>query len=133
MSPSSPNPHPHHPVDNTDKLVKLRRHPFAEPRFLEDAKQQWCAIFCAIGLGILLMTTFGALKNPEPFLQFNLAIGGLFIMGASASSIMNSYKCTSSSAEEIVHSDQTVNETIEEKYVDMPANRPRDFDSPEVQ
>jgi len=81
----------------------------------------------------MVATSYGFLKDPAPFLQFFLSIGVTFILGASASSVMNSWKVQSVSASEIVHADeeqtlnQNVNEHIEEEYVEK-TPRPKDLD-----
>jgi hypothetical protein len=77
-------------------------------------------------------TAYGLVRDPAPFLQFFLSVGVTFILGASASSVMNSWKVNSSEASEVVHSDeeQTFRGNVppqSEEFVER-ALRPRDLD-----
>jgi len=114
-------------------VAKLRKHPLSEPRFLEEPKQIWCGVFTAIGLLIMGATSYGFLKDPSPFLQFFLSIGVTFILGASASSVMNSWKTQSTTANEIVHSDEEESfvgntpPTLEQSEFVERTPRPRDY------
>ncbi len=85
---------------------KPRLHPHDKERFMEGTRQKWCAVFAAIGLLILAMSSYGKVRDPAPFLTFFTGIGVTFILGASASSVMASYKVDSKNS--------TVNEKVEE-------------------
>lgn len=92
-----------------------RRHPLDKQTFGEGVRQKWCAVFCAIGLVILALTSFGILRDPAPFLTFFTGIGVTFILGASADSVMKAYKVESQRREARI-------ETVERQV------RPRDFE-----
>ena len=113
---------------------KVRLHPNDKENFMEGMRQKWCAIFAAVGMLIMLATSYGWLKDPAPFLTFFTGIGVTFILGASASSVMASYKVNSLSSVEIanikeekfeekIESIHTVNENynidIEEKILKL--------------
>lgn len=122
--------------------TKPRRHPLAKERFFEGNRQRWAGIFTFIGLLIMVGTGYGWIKDPAPFLQFFLSVGVTFILGASATSVMNSWRTQSDSAQEIMKSDQDINETqninrnenlnetINEHIERTP--RPRDYDDVDV-
>jgi hypothetical protein len=44
---------------------------------------------------VMVATAYGKVKDPAPFLQFFLSIGVTFILGASATAVMNSWKVSS--------------------------------------
>jgi hypothetical protein len=98
-----------------------RRHPLAKEHFFEGNRQRWAGIFTAIGLLVMLATSYGWIKDPAPFLQFFLSIGVTFILGASATAVMNSWKVNSQTATldetqsrtEELNENQTTTEKIE--------------------
>ncbi len=122
---------------------KSRRNPLDKEQFGEGNRQKWAGIFTVIGLGIMILTSYGFIKDPAPFLQFFLSIGVTFILGASATAVMNSWKVNSSTQTENANIKEEVNinevkteninsnktEKIEytEKIV-----RPRDFAGEEI-
>lgn len=118
-----------------------RKHPLTKENFFEGIRQKWCAIFCTIGLIILLLTALGTLKDPAPFLTFFTGIGVCFILGASGSDIMKSYRVETTSIKELEEINKTENTKIEkteninivsqeivdkyeEKYLNDPSYRP---------
>ena len=107
----------------------MRRHPLAKEHFLEGNRQRWAAVFTCIGLGVMIATAYGKVKDPAPFLQFFLSIGVTFILGASATAVMNSWKVSSSSTTAELTEDRREerSETITEKI-----ERPREYDSEEI-
>ena len=119
-------------------MNEKRKHPLSKERFFEGVRQKWCAVFCAIGLAILVMTALGDLKDPAPFLTFFTGIGVCFILGASGSDIMKSYRVETTSLKELdeINKNETVtvnkNETVsvniikkyEEQYAADPSYRP---------
>lgn len=65
--------------------------------FMSGVRQKWCAVFTTIGLFIMVATSYGWIKNPEPFLHFFLSVGVTFILGISATAVVNSWKTEHSS------------------------------------
>ena len=127
-------------MDNKeDKPEKKRRNPLEKEHFLEGIRQKWSAIFTAIGLLIMVATAYGHLKDPAPFLQFFLSIGVTFVLGASASAVMASWKTSSSAQSQTINAteNQTLNENRNEnltekiEYVER-TPRPRDFQDEEI-
>ena len=77
--------------------MKPRRNAFDKERFLEGNRQKWAGLFTLMGLLVLVCSAYGWVKDPAAFLQFFLSIGVTFILGASASDVMKSWKTDSSS------------------------------------
>ena len=80
--------------------MKPRRNAFDKERFLEGNRQKWAGLFTLMGLLVLVCSAYGWVKDPAAFLQFFLSIGVTFILGASASDVMKSWKTDSSSKNE---------------------------------
>lgn len=97
----------------------MKRNPLDKQNFLQGNRQRWCLIFTVIGLIIMVATSYGWITNPEPFLQFFLSIGVSFILGASASAVMNSWRASSSTESIETQSDKTINRI----------ERPKDYDN----
>ena len=93
-----------------------RRHPLQPERFLEEPKQIWAAIFTVIGCGVMGLVSYGVLHDPTPFLTYFTGIGVTFILGASANSVMQSYKVDSTDVNAI--NDEEVNTNIDQKVND---------------
>lgn len=75
-------------------MNRRKRNNLDKENFMSGNRQKWCLIFSVMGIVIMVLTAFGVLPNPEPFLQFFLSIGVTFILGASATAVMNSWKTT---------------------------------------
>jgi len=115
--------------------TKIRRHPLAKERFFEGNRQRWAGIFTVIGLLVMVATSYGWIKDPAPFLQFFLSIGVTFILGASATAVMNSWKVQSSttSLTEDKTETETQTETRNENITySEKIERPRDYDSDDI-
>ncbi len=104
---------------------KPKRKILEKDDFMSGNRQKWAAIFCSLGVVIMVCSAYGWLKNPEPFLQFFLSIGVTFILGASASDVMKSWKTTSVSENQNMSSTETIT-TTESKTVDI--NKKEDVD-----
>jgi len=110
-------------------MDKQRRHPLAKEHFLEGNRQRWAAIFTALGLLVMLATSYGWIKDPAPFLQFFLSIGVTFILGASATAVMNSWKVSSTTLDE----SQSRREELDESVTTTEKiERPKYYDSEDV-
>ncbi len=94
------------------KTVK-RRSPLDKTFFLESNKEKWCLIFSILGIAVLLANAYGFIKDPTPFLQFFLSIGVSFLLGASASDVMKSWKTDSTYRNEFVEVKESRNEKVE--------------------
>lgn len=97
--------------------MKSRRSLFDKERFLEGNRQKWAGIFTLMGVVVLVCSAYGLLKDPAPFLQFFLSIGVTFILGASASDVMKSWKTDSSSKNEttVTTNNDNVNVSVQKK------------------
>jgi len=112
-------------------MEKTRRHPLAKEHFCEGNRQRWAAIFTALGLLVMLATSYGWIRDPAPFLQFFLSIGVTFILGASASAVMNSWK-VNSQATTLDESETRREELAENITTTERIERPRDYDAEEI-
>ena len=72
-----------------------RRDPLDKEKFLEGNRQRWAVIFLLCGAGVLVANTMMPSLDPVPYMQFLMAIGSLFILGASASDWVKTYQVTS--------------------------------------
>lgn len=110
--------------------MSQRRNNLDKERFLEGNRQKWCAVYTAIGIGVLLCTGFGLIPDPSPFLGFFTGIGVTFILGASATDVMKTYTIKSQTENKNVNvdvkisKDEEVINHFEEKYFDDPSYRP---------
>lgn len=73
-------------------------------RFLEGNRQKWCAIILTLDLGVLLLHSLGRCSDPATFVSAFSGVGALFILGASADSVMKIYQVGSQT--------QTVSQTV---------------------
>jgi hypothetical protein len=112
-------------------MEKQRRHPLAKEAFFEGNRQRWAGIFTLIGLLVMVATSYGWIKDPAPFLQFFLSIGVTFILGASATAVMNSWK-VNSQATTLDESETRREELAESITTTERIERPRDYDSDEI-
>lgn len=64
----------------------MERDPLDKEKFMEGTRQKWAVIFILCGMGVLLVNIFVPGFDPVSYMQFLLAIGSLFILGASADS-----------------------------------------------
>jgi hypothetical protein len=72
-----------------------RRDPLDKEKFLEGNRQRWAVIFLLCGAGVLVSNIILPSLDPVPYMQFLMAIGSLFILGASASDWVKTYQVTS--------------------------------------
>lgn len=76
-------------------MEPLRRDPLEKEKFLEGNRQRWALIFLLCGSGVLAANIILPSLDPVPYMQFLMAIGSLFILGASASDWVKTYQVTS--------------------------------------
>jgi hypothetical protein len=72
--------------------MRRRRPPLAKEFFLEGNRQRWCLVFTIVGAAVMVASCTGTLKDPMPFLDYFAKVGVTFILGASATSLMNTYR-----------------------------------------
>lgn len=72
-----------------------KRNPLDKEKFMGGVRQQWAAIFLILGVGVFIGTVLVPGLDPTPFMQFLLAIGSLFILGASGDSWVKAYSVKS--------------------------------------
>lgn len=72
-----------------------KRDPLEKESFMRGVRQQWAAIFLLLGAGVFFGTVMVPGFDPTPFMQFLLAIGSLFILGASGDSWVKAYSVKS--------------------------------------
>lgn len=94
-------------------MNKDNRNPLAKEKFLEGNRQKWAVIFLACGGLVLLVNVLVPNFDPVPYMQFLLAIGSLFILGASGDSWVKAYKVSSIKETEI--KEETKRQIIETK------------------
>jgi hypothetical protein len=83
-----------------------RRDPLDKSRFLESNRERWAIIFLVLGAGVFTGTILVPVLDPTPFMQFLLAIGSLFILGASGDSWMKAYSVKSIRETQIKQGDE---------------------------
>lgn len=91
------------------KTNKQRRHALDKTFFLESNREKWCLIFTVIGILTMICTAYGLIKDPAPFLTFNLSLGVTFILGASADSVMKAWKVDSANTTQTTVTTQNIN------------------------
>lgn len=70
----------------------MKRDPLDKEKFMEGNRQRWAAIFLVSGAVVLFVNVWIGLQfDPDPYMQFLLGIGSLFILGASGDSLMKTY------------------------------------------
>ena len=72
-----------------------KRNPLDKESFMQGVRQQWAAVFLFFGTGVFIGTLLVPGLDPTPFMQFLLAIGSLFILGASGDSWVKAYSVKS--------------------------------------
>jgi len=102
-----------------------KRSIWQKEKFLQGSRQAWCGIFTTIGLIILVMSSYSVLKNPEIFLEFFLSLGVTFILGASASDVIKSYKMNPPTSGET--QDQPESNIYEAEVTEIVSNSPKPF------
>ena len=73
----------------------MARDPLTKEKFLEGNRQRWAVIFLAMGTGVMISNILVPGLDPVPYMQFLLAIGSLFILGASGDSWVKAYSVKS--------------------------------------
>lgn len=74
----------------------MNRYPLDKEKFFEGNRQRWAAIFLGCGAVVLTVNLLVGVKfDPTPYMQFLLAIGSLFILGASGDSWVKAYSVKS--------------------------------------
>lgn len=72
------------------------RDPLSKEKFFEGNRQRWSAVFIACAFIVLIVNVYiGVAFDPTPYMQFFLAIGSLFILGASGDSWVKAYSVKS--------------------------------------
>lgn len=66
----------------------MDRDPLEKETFMGGIRQKWAVVFLLCGMGVLFVNIFVPGFDPVSYMQFLLAIGSLFILGASADSGM---------------------------------------------
>jgi hypothetical protein len=64
-----------------------RRSPLQKEKFLEGNRQKWTGILMLYSL-VMVSLQIKFAVNPEPYMQFMLTIGSLFILGGSVDSFL---------------------------------------------
>lgn len=72
-----------------------KRNPLDKENFMNGVRQKWAAVFLLFGTGVFIGTVLVPGLDPTPFMQFLLAIGSLFILGASGDSWVKAYSVKS--------------------------------------
>jgi hypothetical protein len=76
--------------------MSVKRDPLDKENFFTGNRQRWSAIFIACMFVVLFVNVYiGVSFDPAPYCQFLLAIGSLFILGASGDSWVKAYSVKS--------------------------------------
>lgn len=94
------------------------RDPLAKEKLFGGTRQVWALIFIVCGFVVMTVTVLVAGFDPVPFMQFFLAIGSIFIAGASGDSWVKAYKVGSLRETEVI--EETKRERIALKQDDTP-------------
>lgn len=73
----------------------MRRDPLEKSKFLETNRERWALIFLTLGGGVFFGNIVFPGIDPTVYMQFLLAIGSLFIVGASGDSWIKAYSVKS--------------------------------------
>jgi hypothetical protein len=71
------------------------RDPLDKEKFFQGVRQKWAAIFLVCGAGVLTCNLYQPSLDFAIYMQFLLAIGSLFILGASGDSWVKAYSVKS--------------------------------------
>jgi len=94
----------------------MKRDPLDKPGFMKSIRQQWSAIFIGCAFFVLFVNIYmGAQFDPTPYMQFFLAIGSLFILGASGDSWVKAYSVKSIKETEVKEETKRLNVVTEDK------------------
>lgn len=92
------------------------RDPLTKEKFLEGNRQRWTLIFIVCSFIVLSVNVFiGVAFDPTPYMQFFLAIGSLFILGASGDSWVKAYSVKSIKETEVKEETKRINVVTEDK------------------
>ncbi len=120
----------------------MKRDPLDKATFMGSIRQIWSAIFIMCAFIVLFVNVYiGVSFDPSPYMQFFLAIGSLFILGASGDSWVKAYSVKSIRETEVKEEtkrvniskkeDITVDENIvseyRNKYADDPSYAPLEW------
>lgn len=72
--------------------METQRDPLSKEKFLQGNRQRWCLIFIGCAFAVLIANIIVPGLDPVPFMQFFLAIGSIFIAGATGDSWVKAYK-----------------------------------------
>lgn len=99
----------------------MKRDPLDKTEFMKSVRQQWCAIFIACAFIVLFVNVYiGVSFDPTSYMQFFLAIGSLFILGASGDSWVKAYSVKSIKETEIQEeTKRSITITKDETIVDQ--------------
>lgn len=94
-----------------------RRDPLEKERFMEGVRQKWAVIFLSLGIGVFIGNILVPAIDPVPFMQFLLAIGSLFILGASGDSWVKAYSVKSIRQTEVREETKRANDSTNSEKV----------------
>jgi len=88
----------------------MNRDPLSKERFFEGTRQKWAAIFIICAFVVLFVNVYvGVAFDPTSYMQFFLAIGSLFILGASGDSWVKAYSVKSIRETEVKEETKRIN------------------------
>lgn len=93
------------------------RDPLDKETFMGGIRQKWAVIFLLCGMGVLFVNVLVPGFDPVSYMQFLLAIGSLFILGASADSGMKVFAVKSIRETQVVEETKRMNVTIEDNSI----------------
>ena len=93
----------------------MKKNPLDKREFMDGVRQKWCVIFIICGFIVLTVNVImGMSFNPTPYMQFLLAIGSLFILGASGDSWVQAYSVKSITETEMQETTKRSTITVED-------------------
>jgi hypothetical protein len=94
----------------------MKRDPLDKATFMGSIRQIWSAIFIGCAFIVLFVNVYiGVTFDPTPYMQFFLAIGSLFILGASGDSWVKAYSVKSIKETEVKEETKRINVVTEDK------------------
>jgi hypothetical protein len=93
----------------------MKKDPLDKATFMGSIRQIWSAIFIGCAFVVLFTNIYiGVSFDPTPYMQFFLAIGSLFILGASGDSWVKAYSVKSIRETEVKEETKRINVYVED-------------------
>jgi hypothetical protein len=94
-----------------------QRDPLEKETFMSGIRQKWAVVFLLCGMGVLFVNILVPGFDPVSYMQFLLAIGSLFILGASADSGMKVFAVKSIRETQVIEETKRMNVTVDDNSI----------------